>query len=133
MKLLLDTHTFIWSIVALNRLPAKSLKEIQNTANDVFVSSVALWEISIKFRLGKLNLVNITTIDLISSALNMGFTLIDLTPEEAVTQGSLKENSHFDPFDRMIVWQAIRRELTLVSGDPEFTKFKADGLKLLWK
>ncbi|MEP6787771.1 MAG: type II toxin-antitoxin system VapC family toxin, partial [Acidobacteriota bacterium] len=62
-----------------------------------------------------------------------GFTPIALTPDEAVTQDNLKENTHFDPFDRMLIWQAISRKMTVVSGDPEFRRFTSDGLKLLWK
>ncbi|MEJ7625011.1 MAG: hypothetical protein WKF34_13540 [Pyrinomonadaceae bacterium] len=62
----------------------------------------------------------------------MGFVTIDLTPDEAVTQGSLKEDTHFDPFDRMLVWQAISRQMTLASGDTELRRFEADGLNLLW-
>ncbi len=46
---------------------------------------------------------------------------------------SLTEDTHFDPFDRMVIWQAITRKLTLVSGDREFERFGKDGLKLIWK
>lgn len=133
MNLLLDTHTFLWTILQPRRLPAASRRATQDRENEVFVSSVSLWEISIKARLGKIDLIDLTTDDLIPSALQMGFKLIDLSPDEAVTQGNLKEDTHFDPFDRMLIWQAISRNLTLVSGDTEFARFKKDGLKLLWK
>ena len=133
MKLLLDTHTVLWSILTPNRLPPKSRNAIETPTTEVFVSSVSLWEISIKSRLGKLSLVDLSTDDLIPSVIGMGFVLIALTPDEAVTQGNLTENTHFDPFDRMLIWQAITRKMTLVSGDPEFSRFIPDGLKLLWK
>ena len=133
MNLLLDTHTFLWTILSTGQLPPTVLKEIQNGSNQVFVSAISFWEISIKARLGKINLLNVTTVDLIPSATKMGFVVIGLAPDEAVTQGSLSENTHFDPFDRMLVWQAIQRRMTLVSRDKEFKKFKKDGLKLLWK
>lgn len=55
--------------------------------------------------------------DLIPLAEEMGFELIALSPEEALTYGTLKEDSHFDPFDRMLIWQAICRDLTMVSRD----------------
>ena len=133
MSLLLDTHTILWSILRPNRLPTASRKAIEDPATEVFVSSVSLWEISIKSRLGKLSLVDLSTEDVIPSVIKMGFVPIALTPDEAITQGSLKENTHFDPFDRMLIWQAISRKMTLVSGDPEFQRFVSDGLKLLWK
>ena len=133
MNLLLDTHAFLWTVLNPRRLPEAALSAVEDQENEVFVSAVSLWEISIKYRLGKIDLINLTTEDLIPSALKMGYLLIELPPEEAVTQGNLKENTHFDPFDRMLIWQAISRELTLVSGDAEFRRFTKHGLKLLWK
>lgn len=56
-----------------------------------------------------------------------------LLPDEAATYGNLTEETHNDPFDRMLIWQAISRKLVLVSGDSEFKRFKKDGLRLLWK
>ncbi len=133
MKLLLDTHTVLWSILTPDRLPPKARNAIEDSATQVFVSSVSLWEISIKSRLGKLSLVDLTTEDLIPSVIGMGFALIELIPDEAVTQGNLKENSNFDPFDRMLIWQAIQRDMILVSGDADFQKFESEGLRLVWK
>ena len=66
-------------------------------------------------------------------SLNAGIEPLPLTPEEAATYGDLSEPSHNDPFDRMLVWQAISRKLTLISGDREFERFRSDGLKLVWK
>ena len=133
MKLLLDTHTFLWTILEARRLPAAATRAVQDEKNEVFVSSVSLWEISIKSRLGKIDLINLTTGDLIPSALQMGFTPTGLLPEEAASQDNLKEDTHFDPFERMLVWQAINRRLILVSGDKELGRFRPHGLKLLWK
>jgi PIN domain nuclease of toxin-antitoxin system len=132
MKLLLDTHTFLWTILKTDRLPAAAIKAVQDKQNEVFVSAVSLWEISIKARLGKVDLINLTTSDLIPSVIRMGFTSIDLLAEEGATQNQLTEDSHFDPFDRMLVWQAISRKFVLVSGDKELKRFVQDGLKLLW-
>jgi len=132
MKLLLDTHAFLWTILEPERLAAKLLSELEDSENEVFVSAVSLWEISIKARLKKINLIRLTTDDLIPSANKMGFNFINLDPEEAVTQHKLTEDSHFDPFDRILIWQAISRKMVLVSGDAEFKRFRKDGLKVLW-
>lgn len=131
MKLLLDTHTFLWAVSDPSRLPAKALRAIADKSNLTFVSAIALWEITIKVRIGKLDLG--WDDDLITAALNAGIEPLPLMPEEAANYGDLTEPAHNDPFDRMLIWQAISRKLTLVSGDPEFKKFKKDGLKLLWK
>jgi len=133
MKYLLDTHTFIWSIAESTLLPERAKVEIRDPRNEVFISSVNLWEISIKARIKKIDLGGVQLGELIGLSEEMGIQLIGLSPEEAITYGNLEENSHFDPFDRMLVWQAISRKLTMISKDPEFSKFVPHGLKLLWK
>ena len=131
MRLLLDTHTFLWAVSEPKLLSAKARQAIEDKSNLTFVSAIALWEITIKVRIGKLDLG--WDDDLITAALNAGIEPLPLTPEEAATYGDLSEQTHTDPFDRILIWQAILRKLTLVSGDPEFKKFKKNGLKLLWK
>ncbi|MEO7660626.1 MAG: type II toxin-antitoxin system VapC family toxin [Pyrinomonadaceae bacterium] len=131
MKLLLDTHTFLWAVSAPSRLPAEARRAIEDMANQAFVSAIALWEIAIKVRIGKLDLG--ADDDLITAALNAGIEPLPLTPEDAASYGELAETSHNDPFDRMLIWQAIKREMILVSGDPEFERFDKYGLKILWK
>ncbi len=131
MRLLLDTHTFLWAVSEPSKLPTKARRAIEDMANQAFVSAIALWEVTIKVRIGKLDLG--WDDDLITAALNAGIEPLPLTPEEAASYGDLTESSHHDPFDRMLIWQAIQRQMILVSGDPEFEKFKSDGLRLLWK
>lgn len=131
MRLLLDTHTFLWAISAPYKLPSKSRAAIEDKANEAFVSAVSLWEIAIKVRLKKLDLG--WDDDVVDAALKGGIVPIALNPDEAATSSKLTEDTHFDPFDRMLIWQAISRKLTLISGDREFERFKSDGLKLLWK
>ncbi len=133
MNYLLDTHSFIWSIAQTELIPERTIKQLRNPDNNVFVSSVNLWEISIKARLKKIDLGGIAVDDLIGIAEEIGFQLIELSPEEAITYGKLEEDSHFDPFDRMLIWQAIQRNLTMVSKDSAFEKFIPHGLTLLWK
>ncbi|MDA3950587.1 MAG: type II toxin-antitoxin system VapC family toxin [Spirochaeta sp.] len=133
MKYLLDTHTFIWSLAQSTLIPERARQELRNPGNEVFISAVNLWEISIKTRIQKIDLGGVAIGDLIALAEETGFQLIGLSPEEAIAYGSLEEDSHFDPFDRMLIWQAIRRNLTMVSRDSEFGKFVPYGLALLWK
>jgi len=133
MKYLLDTHVFLWAIGQSKDLPEEVMRELKNPNNEVYVSAITFWEISIKIRIKKLDLSGIPSEDLISLAEKMDFQVIDLTPEEANTYIDLAENTHNDPFDRMLIWQCIRRNMTIVSKDIEFTKFKDYGLKILWK
>lgn len=133
MRLLLDTHTFLWSVGESKKIPVGVKAMLADTDNEVFVSSVVFWEIAIKTSRGKLDLESRSAEELLDLASILGFQLISLDPEEAATYGRLSESTHFDPFDRMLAWQSIRRNLVLVSRDPEFLRFKNDGLKLLWK
>jgi PIN domain nuclease of toxin-antitoxin system len=133
MKYLLDTHVFLWAIGQSKDLPEIVIKELKNPNNEVYVSAITFWEISIKIRIKKLDLGGIQIEDLIPFAEKMDFQVIDLTPEEANTYVNLAENTHNDPFDRMLIWQCIRRNMTIVSKDIEFEKFKDYGLKILWK
>lgn len=133
MGYLLDTHTFLWVLTAQNRLPAQVIKIIEDPSKEVFLSTVSLWEMAIKLRSGRLDIGGRSAIDVLDEARKMNVTVISLDPDEAATHGSLVEDTHFDPFDRMLIWQAIQRDLVLVSKDPEFERFKADGLRLLWK
>ena len=133
MRYLLDTHAFIWALSAPAKLPPKARKVIEDPESAVFVSSVSFWEIAIKVRSKRLAPVGSPSSSPVEAAESMGFSPIALTPVEAATQGNLTEDSHFDPFDRMLIWQAIQRDLTLISRYPEFAKFKKDGLKLSWK
>ena len=133
MRFLLDTHTFIWAISNRRKLPARVISVIEKRENEIFVSSVSFWEIALKVRISKLDQIGNDDRDLVTIAENTGFQPIPLDPVEASTSFKLAEDTHFDPFDRMLIWQAISRKLTLLSGDREFERFKADGLKLLWK
>ena len=132
MKYLLDTHTFLWSILDTKQLPKKVKSEIKNKNNEIFVSSISLWEIAIKIRLKKLELRGIKMEELKDLLEEMDFMTIAMTAEDSVGYCNLAEETHKDPFDRMLIWQCINRNLTIISKDSEFKKFVPYGLKLLW-
>lgn len=132
MRYLLDTHTFLWTYGQSDRLPKKVKAVVEDASVEVFISAVTFWEISIKLRAKRLAVGGKTATELINEAKNMGFLILNLGAEEAASQQNLTGDTHFDPFDRMLIWQAIQRDMILVSNDPEFRKFEADGLRLLW-
>jgi PIN domain nuclease of toxin-antitoxin system len=132
MNYLLDTHTFLWSLTGEKHIPERAREKIKDANNEIFVSAVSFWEITIKIRLKKLDLGGLAIEDLPALAERMDFQLIGVTPEEASTYGNLAETTPKDPFDRMLIWQCIQRNMTMVSKDGEFEKFKVFGLKLLW-
>ena len=132
MKFLLDTHVFIWSVTQPKKLPPTVVDLIESPNSELFLSAVSIWEIAIKLRSGRLDMEGRTAIELLDEANDMQIVLFGLDPAEAATHAHLQENTHFDPFDRMLIWQAIQRDLTLISGDRAFEGFTADGLKLRW-
>jgi len=133
MICLLDTHTFIWTTLQTNNLSKKSREIISNRNNEVCVSTVSFWEISLKTKINKFSFENININNLPQYAKNMGFTIIDMQENETITfhELPLKKN-HKDPFDRMLIWQAITKNMTMISKDESFEQYKKDGLKLIW-
>ncbi len=128
---LLDTHSFLWSIWQPEKLGQQALTVLEKTDNKVFVSSITFWEISLKFALGKLAL-GCKPDDLLKFADEMGFVKMSLTPEEAAMFHQLPKLSHKDPFDRMLIWQAIANDLVLISKDGQFDNYSQFGLNVTW-
>ncbi len=132
MKYLLDTHTFLWSIFDPQKLPGKVARTIEKIENDVYVSTITFWEISLKYSIGKLNLKNVTPDELPFYAAESGFEVINIDEKIVSSFYRLTKYGHGDPFDRMLIWQAINEGLTMISKDSMFDEYKKDGLKLLW-
>ena len=132
MKYLLDTHAFIWTATCTNKHPEKIKKIIISPENEIYVSAISFWEITIKSKIGKLDLDGINPIELPDLAFQMDIATIELSGNEAITYNKLTENTHRDPFDRMLIWQSICRNMVLISKDNEFYKFLNDGLILDW-
>jgi PIN domain nuclease of toxin-antitoxin system len=133
MKILLDTHTLLWSIGKSNELSQKIINELENSGNEILVSAISLWEIALKYTAGKLIIESFDIREIPKYCKKMGFELIPLEPAEALNslQLPLKEN-HKDPFDRMLIYQCIQNRYTLVSKDSRLKLYKEDGLKYIW-
>ena len=132
MKLLLDTHTLLWSIGKSNELSKKVIQEIKNVNNEIFVSAVSLWEIALKSSIGKL-LISFNVDKIPEYCRKMGFTLIPLEPIDALNSLQLPhKDSHKDPFDRMLIFQCIKNEYVFVSKDTHLELYEDEGLIYLW-
>src|SRR5690606_14796673 len=132
MSYLLDSHTFLWALLEQKKLSPKVLDLLQDATHPVFVSSVSFWEISLKFRLGKLDLAGVSPEELPESARESGFDLLPPTPSEAAGYHLLEAEWHRDPFDRMLIRQAITHDLTLLSKDKTISQYRSLGLKVVW-
>jgi PIN domain nuclease of toxin-antitoxin system len=118
MQLLLDTHVFIWWDSRSPDLSAQAKALIADPSNLVFVSAAAVWEIGIKRRLRKLEFSR-SPVEAIAAN---GFIELPIAAADAEFASDL-DWDHADPFDRVIVAQAIRRSLTLLSGDAAIQQF----------
>jgi PIN domain nuclease of toxin-antitoxin system len=133
MIFLLDTHAFIWSVLETENLSKNVQNLITNVNNKIYVSTVSFWEISLKTSIKKFSFENIDIINFPKYAREMDFNIMDLQENETITfqELPLKEN-HKDPFDRMLIWQAITKNMIMISKDKSYDQYIKDGLKLIW-
>jgi PIN domain nuclease of toxin-antitoxin system len=128
MRLLLDAHALLWFLAGDSKLGMKALACIQDTRNILFVSPATLWEIGIKDTLGKLTLPerfeNLFPERLEAS----GILILPILIPHLHRHRALPFH-HNDPFDRLLIAQALTEDLTLVSCDSELAAY---GVKLLW-
>ncbi|BDA77321.1 twitching motility protein PilT [Leptospira kobayashii] len=132
MPYTLDTHALLWVIGDSKQLSKKVALIIENQENKIFVSSISLWEISLKYKLGKLNLSGFKPEDIPKYLEKLNINIIELNQEDASSYYKLKEDFLRDPFDRMLIWQCISRKFTLISKDAEMKKYKISGLRTIW-
>lgn len=132
MKYLLDTHAFLWTLFEPSKLKKNIIEIISNSNYEIFLSTVSLWEISLKYGLGKLTLENVFPEDLPSLARESGFEILNITEEIITGFHRLPKRGHFDPFDRMLIWQAIQLNMTIISKDEKFKLYTSDGLQSIW-
>jgi PIN domain nuclease of toxin-antitoxin system len=122
VKLLVDTHVLLWAATKPGELRSAARDAIEDGSNEVVVSTVSAWEIAIKQSLGKLTLAAPAEIWLPRVIDTSGFGVAEITLKAALTVRSLPWH-HRDPFDRLLVAQAIEEGFTVVSRDEVFQKY----------
>lgn len=127
-RLLLDTHTFLWWVNDAPELSGAARDAIGNIDNDCFLSMASCWEMSIKSSLGKLKLAKSLEKFVIEQLSANSFSLLNIELRHAAKIGKMPFH-HRDPFDRLLIAQALTEKMTLVSVDQEF---KTYGVKLIW-
>ena len=132
MKFLLDTHSFLWAVFEPEKLSRAARIMIEDPANDVLVSVITFWEISLKYNLGKIALEGVGPEELPRIAEEMALEILSVSPNEAATFHRLPRLAHRDPFDRLIIWQAIQHKMGLISKDRSFREYQKYGLKVSW-
>jgi PIN domain nuclease of toxin-antitoxin system len=128
LDLLLDTHAFLWWIAGESALSQPSMTAIGDARNRVFVSAASAWEIATKFRIGKLPGAAAIATDLTNSIDAQGFVRLPISFAHAQAAGALP-GPHKDPFDRMLIAQAMLDRMVLVSNEQRFDSY---GVRRLW-
>lgn len=113
MRLLLDTHALLWWLADDAQLGTQARELIADPGNDILISAVSLWEIVVKVRVGKLK-ADIK--DIMHAIDREGFTLLDISADHLVTLATLAMH-HRDPFDHLLIAQAITEDAIFVSQD----------------
>ncbi len=118
MKILVDTHIYLWMLACPEKLSQRRRYELESPANEVFLSAISIAELMIKRSIGKIDIA----FEPLEMANKMGLEILSFSGEEARRLGELPLH-HKDPFDRMLIAQALTKKLFLMSDDPEFLKY----------
>ena len=128
MRALLDTHAFLWWVAESSRLSESAYRAIADEENDIAVSAASAWEIATKHRLGRLPGADALAFDISAAIAEQGFGGMSITVDDASRAGALPQY-HRDPFDRMLIAQALSRNLVLISNESLFDRY---GVRRLW-
>jgi PIN domain nuclease of toxin-antitoxin system len=122
MRLLLDTHAFLWWLDGDRRLPSRLRALIGEPANEVLMSAASVWEITTKARLGKLPRATAVAADVPACLESQGFVPLPITVHHSQRAGALA-GPHRDPFDRMLIVQAQAEGVPIASNETIFDDY----------
>ena len=128
MKYLLDTSMFLWALARPGKLNRRARVSCRMSVEGLFLSAASSWEISLKFRLGKLELPEPPAKYVPKWMLNWGIKRVGISHLHALAVGELPAH-HQDPFDRILIVQAVTEEMVLLTADRMFQKYP---VKTIW-
>lgn len=129
MKILIDTHYLLWMFMDTAKLSDKVKEALMSTENEIYYSQISLWEIALKYSIGKLFLNGVTPEELYQE-IQQSFLICKKLENQILISSYCLPREHKDPFDRMIIWQAIKGEMSLLSVDAKMNNYARYGLKL---
>lgn len=130
MKILLDTHYLLWAFIDTSKISTEIFNTLLSNENDVFYSQASLWEISLKFNMGKLSLKGMTP-ELCYEEIAQSFLKCRFFENEELISFYNLPIEHKDPFDRIMIWQAIKSDYYFLSVDDQVKNYIQYGLKIL--
>jgi PIN domain nuclease of toxin-antitoxin system len=123
VRLLLDTHALLWWVTDSENLSTKARQAIGDRANEVLISAASVLEIAIKYRLGRLPNAEAFVYGIEHLVRTLGFFELPISLSHAKRAGLLPIENHKDPFDRMLIAQALAEDLQLVSNEAVFDSY----------
>ncbi len=129
MRYLLDSHVLYWYISDRTRLPKSVNQALDDGSNDLFLSSASLWEMSIKIAKGKLSVPDQSVQSLYEQVERLGIAILSITRSHILRTETLP-HLHGDPFDRMIIAQALEEGLTILTSDGHIARY---DVSILWE
>lgn len=133
MRYLLDTHVILWLAYEPHKLSPRVKEILLHEENEIYLSAISFWEISLKFQSGKLDLRGHNPESLRAGFdQHFEFQELDLSLAEALTFYKLESMIHKDPFDRMLIWQALHHDLMVITDDENIKRYQEIGLKVVW-
>ena len=128
MRVLVDTHTFLWALLQDHRLSATAKQVLTSREHELYFSLVSLWEIAIKMKIGKLNTVGSSVTYLRDEMVEYNMELLPIRYEHILQLERLPLH-HSEPFDRLLIAQAVAESLPILTHDEKFPLYP---VKLIW-
>jgi len=130
MNYLVDTHILLWSFLETKKLSKEIKSILLDKNNDIYYSPISLWEISIKYGLKKLFFNRGTPEDFFTELNNSYYHCKAIEPLDLITNYKLPIH-HKDPFDRFLIWEAIKNNFVLISANENMKSYKKEGLQVV--
>jgi PIN domain nuclease of toxin-antitoxin system len=127
VRYLLDTNVFLWGLSEEHKLNVKAQETLISSSSELYFSAVGSWEIAIKFAFGSLPLPKPPSAYIPRALSSWAVRRLDITHEHALRAGELPAH-HRDPFDRLLIAQAILEDMTLLTADRIFQKYNVDQI-----
>ena len=129
MKLLLDTHVVLWALEDSPYLPSNIREMICDERNEIYVSALSLWEIAIKHKKHP-EILTRSAIEIRNYCQRSGYIFLSLSIDNVSSYQTLDLSSHMDPFDQMLVSQALSSNMTLITHDKSLLKYNIPSILL---
>ena len=128
MRVLVDTHTFLWALLKDHRLSTRAKQVLISGENELVFSLVSLWEIAVKMKIGKLSTVGSSVTYIRDEMAEYGMELLPIRYEHILELERLPLH-HSEPFDRLLIAQAVAESLPILTHDEKFPLYP---VKLIW-